>query len=288
MKFIAVLIVVGMQQLLPQLDDLRRFGWLRALRGTLADRFGTQSWWDGRGGVFIVLVLPALVSAFVVAGTGGAAGFLAGAALLLYSLGPRDLGSQVDRWLTGVAVADEPATQAAAVAITGDAPDAPAAPADRIAAAVLVGVNERLCTPLFWYVVLGAVGPAVAIVYRLSSELAREPGQPERFAAAARQLADLLAWAPARLIALGYALTGSLVHAFAAWRFSSTLGPADNAAVLERAGMGALQIEDAVQYCAADAGNGVVLVNEVRSLVGRTLVAWVTVYFALTIVALAS
>lgn len=286
MKFIAVLIAVGLEHVIPQLDALRRFGWLRAAERWSTARFGAQAAWNGPLGVFVCVAVPLAAVAVLMALLGAASvvlAFLFGLAVLLYSLGPQDLSHQVEEYLTALGVGDEPAAQAVATGIVAQDTGRPSAP-EEVARAILAEANERLFAVLVWFVVLGPIG---ALLYRLAALLARSPvAHPPAMREHARFLHACLAWFPARLLALGYALTGSLVHAFERWRPAERLGLEESVPALEEAGLGALQIDDPAAFCSADPANRIVLVTEIKRLVGRALFAWLTIYAALTIAGL--
>lgn len=78
----------------------------------------------------------------------------------------------------------------------------------------------------FWFAALSwLVGPAGAVLYRLSEYVARSwnrpstPGlPPDRFGAFARQAFELIDWIPVRLSALSYAIVGDFEGAVYCWR----------------------------------------------------------------------
>lgn len=283
MKFLLVLLAVAIEHLLPQLDSLRDFRVLRAAEAWAADRFGAYRWWTGPGGVLLGIAVPLAGIAAVLAlvGPTSVLGYMVSLVVLLASLGPRDLSQQVEEYLTSLTVNDQTAARAVAAELLGKDPSGAAGTPEEVARAILVLVNERLFAPLVWFVLLGPLGAAL---FRLAAAL-RHAGaaRPAGFRHCADFLSDCLAWLPARLMALGYAVTGSMVHALAASGLGDRLGLHDSNAILERAGLGALQIDDVEEFCAADAANRVVLIDQVKSLIGRSLFAWLTIYAALTI-----
>jgi len=103
--------------------------------------------------------------------------------------------------------------------------------------------NDCLFASLFWYAVLG---PAGAIMHRLSNTLDAMWGyKTQRFAdfgCAAARLDDLLGWAPARITALCYALSGSFRHAMQAASNQAGKHKSPNGGLVMAAGAGALDI----------------------------------------------
>ncbi len=280
MKFVLLLAAFALEHLAPHLDGLRRYGWWRAFERGAARHLGGWRAWDGPAGVLMLLSPPLLVAFALLHLLSGFAAFVAGLALVLYSLGPRDLSAEVERYLVALSVDSSAAFESPGPEQSLPREAGPAA----VARALLVQVNDRLCAPLFWFVCLG---PVAAFAVRLASLLARSP--LERGAGlqrAAIALDRLLGFVPARLVAFGYGAAGSLQPSLVRARLTERLRLEDNEAVLADAGLGALQIDDPEDYCARDRGNGIVLVREVRSLVGRTLFGWLAFYAALVIAGL--
>lgn len=94
---------------------------------------------------------------------------------------------------------------------------------------------------LFWFMVAGAPG---AVFYRLVNTLDAMWGYKtarfHQFGWAAARLDDLLNWIPARLTALGYAVSGEAVGALRSWRQHAGLLESPNGGVVMSAGAGAL------------------------------------------------
>lgn len=286
MKFIAVLAAIAIEHLAPRLDDVRNFAWFRHWQAWLLARTGGQGAWSGPLGVFALLALPLAGAGAVLAllgALGGALAFAGALALLVYSLGPRDLSHQVEEYVTALSVNDASAADAIGADLSGLDPAEASPPA--VARAILVLAAERLFSVLFWFVVLGPIG---ALLYRLAAQVVRSPLElPAAQREAAAFLHGCLAWIPVRLLALGYALVGSLMHALERWQFDQRPGIADNDAVLIEAGLGALQVDSAEVFCALEPANRIVLIAQVKGLVGRALFAWLAIYAALTIAGLA-
>jgi AmpE protein len=94
-----------------------------------------------------------------------------------------------------------------------------------------------------------------------------------------------LAWIPARLTAIGYAMAGSFEGALTAWRNPQDAGPVEaseqNESLLARVGIGALALEDIDDESDSDRGiRGAVAAN---GLVFRLLFIWAAVIAAMTL-----
>jgi adenosylcobinamide-phosphate synthase len=95
----------------------------------------------------------------------------------------------------------------------------------------------------FWYLV--PIGPAGAVLYRISEYLARAWSVPlddrtVAFATFAQRVFVFIDWLPVRLTALGFAIVGNFEDAIYAWRHHSRQWPDVNDGVLLAAGSGAL------------------------------------------------
>lgn len=213
--------------------------------------------------------------------------------LLLVSLGPRNLVEDVEDFAAAVRAGDEAEAARRAKALVEH--DVSVADGDRrlhqLREAVFVQANNRLFGVVFWFVVLGPLGPAGALLFRFADLLrrrvvfqtdrARAAGEavPE-CAASVHLVHGLLAWPPARLLALAYALGGSFDDAVKDWRaFSRTTAMRffeANEAVLACVGLGALGGRPPATG-EADA------VEQALALVNRAFWVWLTAIAVLTL-----
>ncbi|MEH6650033.1 MAG: adenosylcobinamide-phosphate synthase CbiB [Motiliproteus sp.] len=108
---------------------------------------------------------------------------------------------------------------------------------------VLENGNDACFTTLFWFAVAGLPG---ALAHRLVNTLDAMWGyrtpQYLHFGWAAARFDDLLAWLPARLCALSYALVGQTRKALTCWRQQAPLYDSPNGGPTMAAGAGALAI----------------------------------------------
>lgn len=198
-KLLAVLLALLLARAVPMLVQWRSFGWFRALLGALG---------GGSAGVLAAVLLPALLvfaAAWLLAGHWlGVPWLLFALAVLLWTLGPRELESDLEELLN----AGEGAPRDAALGhFSGDHDVQPCWTA---ACAVGMGVNaalRRRYAVLFWFFVLG---PGGALLYRLARLAALQarahadapPGPAARLAAA-------LEWPAALLMVLAMALVSN-------------------------------------------------------------------------------
>lgn len=298
MKLIALLIGLVVERLATQLFHLRELRWLDRFIDVgfrQADRFAN---WPAVIPVVIlavILVLPVLV---VVFGLGDALfGFpylLLAIFVLFFSLGPKDIGEDVDEYCTALEAEDEEKIRKTAKALAEkELPSDPLERIRKVEEAVCVQANNRLFAVIFWFVLLGPIG---AWSYRITDLIRRravfnaardDDGNQtaDMVLEAAGQLHGWLAWIPARLTAIGYAMAGSFEGALSAWRTSGDTSAKTQSeqseALLARVGIGALALQSNDDESASDRGvRGATAAN---GLVFRLLFIWAAVIAAMTL-----
>ncbi|MGI9223623.1 MAG: regulatory signaling modulator protein AmpE [Woeseiaceae bacterium] len=300
MTLIALLIGLIIERLATQLFHWRRMRWLDRIidQGfVLADRFAN---WPALIPVFliaIVLVLP--VAAITIALVDRLFGFphlLLAVVVLFFSLGPNDIGEDVNEYCKALEDGDEDhIRQTAKALVESDVPDDVLDRIRCVEAAVCVQANNRLFAVIFWFVLLGPLGPLGAWAYRVTDLIrrravfraARDKDAVETSNTvldATVMLHAWLAWIPARLTAIGYAVAGHFDAALAAWR-----SPAEESGsisersenLLARVGVGALDLDDAAGEDLTERGvRGATAANR---LVFRLLLIWAVIIAAMTL-----
>lgn len=228
MNLFALLLGLAIERLLTHLFHLREFRWLDpvfdAVFALLARR--------GRRLVFVSVLLLALALSVPVAALAWLLDdallqvpyFAFAIVVLLFSLGPRDLKEEADEYAAAVEAGQpEEIRRLAKELIEHDPPEDPAEQQREVERAIFVQANNRVFGVVFWFILLG---PAGAWLYRVVDLMRRRVAfrysdNPEAWSGltrAVRNLHGLLAWVPARLLAIGFALAGSFEEAIADWR----------------------------------------------------------------------
>ena len=298
MKLIALLIGLVVERLATQLFHLRELRWLDRIIDSgfcQADRFAN---WPALIPVIILAVLLVAPVLLVVFGLGDALfGFpylLLAIFVLFFSLGPKDIGEDVDDYCTALETEDEDEIRNTAKALAEK--ELPPDPLERIRAveeAICVQANNRLFAVIFWFVLLGPIG---AWSYRITDLIRRRAvfnaardDDSQKTAAvvleAAGQIHGWLAWIPARLTAIGYAMAGSFEGALTAWRATdgnnARTQSEHSEALLARVGIGALALQSDDDETVSDRGvRGATAAN---GLVFRLLFIWAAVIAAMTL-----
>ncbi len=295
MIFITLVLALLAERFLGQHQQLRRYDWFSHYVSAVRSRLGSAALWDGPVGVIVTLAVPLLVIGLVQALLHGALlgllGLVFGVAVVLYTLGPRDLDTDAEAYCAAVEEGDAQRAQSSASELLGyDAPPDPWTRSRAVTDAVLSQGNERLFSVLFWYALLGPLG---AVLFRLSALLADslQPADAEGagYMDAARRLHEILAWLPARLVALCYALSGSFEDAMQGWNdYQQEHERADtSSAVLIRTGAGALRLD--AEGPAPDEQSPEAHVTMVKSALGlmwRTLIILLGVLLLLSLAGL--
>jgi AmpE protein len=282
MNFFALLISLLLDQALRHLEALRGPRWFYAYYESLGFFAQSPSFWRAGSGVLVIVLVPTVATLFVghlLDHIWNAMGFVFSVTLLLLTLGPRDLHTQVGDYIEATQSGDEQKAAILAREILGiEPPTDTAARSEAVTHAVLAESNDRLFGIFFWSALLG---PAGAVLYRSVDFLRHAPGSEVRsheFVAAVNRLYGLLAWIPAHLAALGYALAGSFEDAVSDLRVFYTNCSAQffqvNNDVLVCAGLGALRAS------AEDPGTG--RLRSALLLVRRTVIIWMVIYFLVT------
>jgi len=277
MALICILIGIFFDRASDLLENLRNFDWFdnysRWLLKTLPGLTNQNQ------SSILILLLPVMLITGVLQHwmdnrLYGLIEFLFSLVIFAFSLGPRDLNRQINRYLDARESGDENSIRTEASAIMQkEAPADPDQQTVEVMRSILHEANDRFFAVIFWFVLLGPFG---ALLYRLTSHTIRATGSAT-LSAAARQFQAVLAWAPAHLVAMGYALTGN--YEGAKQQFYSKTKQDDlsecNYHTLITAGQGALK------DCTP--GDESTCIRSARALVLRTLVVWLAFIAILTL-----
>ena len=235
MTLIALLIGLIIERLATQIFHWRRMRWLDRIIDSGFSMSARFSNWPALIPVIVlavVLVLP--VAAVTVALRDTLFGFphmLLAVVVLFFSLGPNDIGEDVNEYCSALEDGDDERVGQTAKALVEDTvPDDPMERIRCVEEAVCIQANNRLFAVIFWFVLLGPLGPLGAWAYRVTDLVRRravfQSGRDEEADSAmilplrdaAVTLHGWLAWIPARLTAIGYAVAGHFDAALTAWR----------------------------------------------------------------------
>ncbi len=256
MSVLALLLALALERGLTRLFHLRELRWLDGwfdAAGRLAARLPPGLAPLAAGAALLLPVLPvAAVDHLLGSHLFGLLQFGFAVLVLLLSFGPRDLRDEVDDYVAALERGEQrEAARRATELLESDAVGRGSGARVALEEAIFVQANNRIFGVMFWFMLLG---PAGAWLFRVSDlmrrrtvfESVRRPDATiARAAHAATLVHGLLAWVPARLAALGYALAGSFEDAIGNWRAAvegagaGLLGRSED--LLARVGRGSLQ-----------------------------------------------
>jgi len=205
--------------------------------------------------------------------------------ILFFSLGPRDLGSEVDEYCAAVEADDAEASERVLTELC-EVEHSGASEIVAIEEAIFVQATNRIFGVVFWFIALGPVGAWLfrasdLFRRRLAYRAGRHTAAFEISVAAVDNVHGVLVWIPARLAILGYALSGSFDDAMNCWRSyelkSDLPFHRSNDEVVACVGRAAMTgfLEETPNSSAA--------ARNAMRLVHRTLFIWVTVIGLMTI-----
>ncbi len=298
MNLIALLIGLAVERLATHLFHWRRLRWLDRIIDagfSQATRLGNWPALIPVVTLVVLLVLPVFAIIFSLGETlQGFTYLILAIFVLMFSIGPKDIGEEVGEYCKALESEDEEQIQSAAKAIIeAEVPADSRERINRVEAAVCVQANNRLFAVIFWFVVLG---PLAAWAYRVTDLIRRRAvfsaardeesdGSTARIRDAAELVHGLLAWIPARLTALGYTTAGHAEHAIAELRASNGERSASisehSENLLARVGVAALALQDLPDETITERGiRGATAANK---LVFRELLIWAVIIAAMTL-----
>ena len=286
MKLIALILGLVIERLATQLLHLRELRWFdRYFDIGLVQIARLRGWVALLGVLSLVAVplLPVLLVSLAFTDVLWDLPYLAFAVLvLLFSLGPRDLGEEVDEYCDAIRSEDQEAADRIARELLGaDQTENDEA----VVRAVFIQANNRIFGVVFWFILLGPVG---AWLFRVTDLLRRRAHfEAERVPELKQALTHIevvhgvLGWLPARLAALGYAISGSFDDALSCWRAYAASGDEPihhtNDEIVACVGCGALSL---VEGDTEGPDHGA---RKAMRLVTRTIFVWTTVIALMTL-----
>ncbi len=295
MNLVAILLALLIERYAPSIDELREYRWLEKIISFSVQHSKIFCFGGGVLGLLLILLLPILIILYLqnlIAGTNSVFYIVFCVAVLAYSFGPSNLDRQLRGYVSACESGNVEETKRSAQQIIGQ-DDSSIDDVESLHPLVLDGVlvenNERLLGVIFWFVLLGPVG---AVFFRLSSllksDLLRESESLSSVAESAGILHGILAWIPARLTAISYAVAGSFIDVIECWRINKSEWAHDwvagNRRLLVDVGISALQFRtcrDGVEV--DDPSDWHDHIDNAHRLSVRTLVIWLIVIALLTL-----
>jgi len=286
MSLLSVIFALIAESFISSLAELRRFDFFFRYVSWLRSKLPSFSFQNGSV-TLVIVVAGALFSVWLISAMLGNVlslfGFLFGIAVLIFTMGPRDLDEDVQKIITAFENNDYEAANIYASHFSGRAlSDPPMQLAQIVKEEVLLQANIRLLGVFFWFILLGPVG---AVLFRVSV-LLKENQQTENddFADASRELYRIMIWLPARICVLSYAVAGNFVDTMSYWNGVSDLWLRDSEDFIVVSGVGALRYEQRVgRDELEDEEPDIAGIQHALSLVKRAVIVWVVLLGLLTV-----
>jgi AmpE protein len=215
MTIISILTAFALCHFIRELGQLRRYEWLTAYTGHCQEKLKGL---PGFAVFLIIFGLPlitlGLINGILTSLFGDIGAFLLALAVLVYTFGPRDLDTGVNRILQ----AEDESEQAAALAelLDGPVPEDEDQCQEQAVEAVFREALRRWFGIIFWFAVLGIYG---ALLYRLAVWITERPCRPEdeqhQWFTRLRQVLD---WPVAQLMTLSLAIATDFDSVYTAWK----------------------------------------------------------------------
>lgn len=293
MALIVIVVSLILEFMVARWQELRRLDWLVSFRETLYQRIPAD-WSTGWRGLLALLV-PVTVAMLLLQALVNDRGFgllelLLGIFVLTYCLGPESFDELVNQYLRACEEKDVRQAQLIAKKILLE----PVSNnihhlSAQVTRAVFYEAEKRLFGVLFWFLLLG---PAGALLYRMAVFLAEESyARNAGTSDPALALHGIMDWAPSRLLALTFFMTGSYDDAARGWRKSFT-STADlnmrNRMFVILTGTAAMrhEVDDTLAHPGSQEEYDLQWLRVARVLVIRSVIVWVTVIALLTLAGL--
>jgi len=283
MTLLSILVGLGLEYFLGTLDRIRNFVWFEKYSNWLEQRCNKLALWDGPVGVLITLGIPLLILALIANFLGNISiifSFILAVIVFIYSIGS-DVNSLLNNYIEALESDDEGSIRGIERQLEQVNDEEEDNSLD-IIHSVLMRVHDHIFAVIFWFIVLGAVG---ALLFSLTVRLKKIFNDIHgSYADAVRNLYNVLIWPTARLMALGFALAGSLVDALEGWRDVSGSSIDSSEDVIRKTGLGAIQYQK--RESQNEQEQRAVFVDhmqEIQTLANRTLIIWLTILGLMTI-----
>ena len=314
MEFITILIAVAIEQYYKDIAHYRQFDWFTTYCNWIQQK--SAAWVSGihssSGPVYLLVLLFPIVIAVVIlealfASMGSLFSFIFAIVVLVYSLGPKDISTQVEQYLDSLSSGDtEGALCHANEFFNGhhyqsEISGSPQMIAGIMKRGILIAFSNRILAVLFWFIILG---PAGALLYRLTTLLLERYaggyfGSPDleetdnspgaEFQSAIRRLYMILGWVPARLCVIAFALAGSFSDTLLCWTCATDFFNKNNDELIVESGLHALKMntelvdESLSDTTQSDHAADIADVKQVLALVKWSLIIIITIIALMTI-----
>lgn len=283
MRLIALLLALWVNHHPERIDRWRRPEPFLRYLGWVCARWPEAQERDGLLRLLIILLPPLLI--FLIVQTllddwlFGLAEIALGFWALLFLHGPGRTDDQLDDFITACQERHLGAAQGLAADLaehsiddTDDYAELPKTAAEGL----LWQTYRRILSGLFWFLILGPIGPVAVRLTALTASSTQS--ENDNLFYYSQRLLHLIDWLPARAAALSFALVGSFVEAREAWQDAQQTS-SDARSLIVSTGIGALDLEE----WSEEPDDMMEILQATRELAGRSLMIWIAIAALLTI-----
>ena len=286
MSLLSVLFALIAESFISSLKDLRRFDVFFRYVSWSQEKLPHFSFQNGTVALTIILASVLFSIWLLDAMLGNVLGlfsFIFGVAVLILSIGPRDLDEDAHNVIDALENKDYEAANHHASHLTGQSSsENPIQLVQAVKESIFLQANTRMLGVFFWFVLLGPIGAAL---FRLSCLLKeKNANETDDFSAACRDLYLILAWLPARICVLSYAVAGNFVDTMSYWNGISDLWLRESDDFIVISGVGAIRYEQRAENSEIDKDEPDIHgIQHALSLVKRAVIVWVVLLAILTV-----
>jgi len=216
-----------------------------------------------------LILLVAILQFILLPSLGDLVTWLFGLGALLFCLGPRNLGRDIEDYVQAKAEGQTQHTQQIARYFAPTDPNL-TDPDQQVQQGLLLQANQSLLGPIFGFILFGAIG---AVLYRAVHYLAQMPSTNKTLIRSTQILQYWVDWLPTRITLLGYAVVGHFEAVVSTWQQAeSSKTVQDQSALLISAGQAALADHQAT-------GHAGIIAH--WTLVKRNLLLWTLIIGAM-------
>jgi AmpE protein len=283
MTLISILLGLALEYFMGPMDRFRNFQWFDNYLSWLELKSRKFSFWEGAVGVLVTIAIPVaclILVDYLLAEIFIGLSFILSILIFVYCLGP-DLSILLNNYTQALEgnIEEDIAVIETDLELNSDKKNYKES---QTISSILIRSHEYMFGILFWYIVLGMAG---ALIFSLALVLNRKyEGVHGGYASSVQDLHKILIWPSSRLLALGFALSGSLVDTLERWRKLEGESLNISQEIISESGLGALQFDETVSTDDEEAkANYIQCIKETQALINRSLIVWLTILGILTL-----
>ncbi|MDH5518470.1 MAG: regulatory signaling modulator protein AmpE [Gammaproteobacteria bacterium] len=264
MALISIILGLFLDRRWNTLAQWRQFGWFSKLSHSVLEK--TEPHLHNPTARYLALLaIPILATLFIQNLSSGwftPLSLLFAFVVFVYCLGTQNIEQQIDQIISAFRDGQPAAAHAIIEDLSGDSTVNDENSLQLCLSSTLNLMTERLFGVIFWFAILG---PAGALLYRLSQQFLSIYRDDPIFSKSAERMSELLNWLPERFLAISFAITGHFEGALAAFKENKETDRSGQYLLIDIC-LGALEGNDSNDKAA--------YLSAYRGLVLRSMIFW--------------